>query len=59
MAGVYCRWERQRYQESDFELGTGGVLVHIDSVPLHTVTGRLVDSGELEADVAEPNDSEG
>jgi len=59
MAGVYCRWERQRYQESDFELGTGGVLVHIDSVPLHTVTGRLVDSGELEADVAEPNDSDG
>jgi hypothetical protein len=59
MAGVYCRWERQRYQESDFRPGVDGVLVHIDSEPLHTVSGRLVDSGELEADAAEQDDSDG
>ncbi|MEV8377855.1 hypothetical protein AB0P21_34270 [Kribbella sp. NPDC056861] len=45
MADVYCRWERRRYQEDEFELGVSGVLVHLGSSPLHTVNGRLVDSG--------------
>jgi hypothetical protein len=48
VADIYCRWERRRYQDSEFELGDSGVLVHIGSNPLHTVSGRLVQPGELE-----------
>jgi hypothetical protein len=56
MADVYCRWERRRYQDSEFEPADNGVLVHLGSSPLHTVNGRLVDPGELEAADADPND---
>jgi hypothetical protein len=54
MADVYCRWERRRYQDSEFEPADNGVLVHLGSSPLHTVNGRLVDPGELEAADADP-----
>lgn len=56
MADVYCRWERRRYQDSEFEQTDNGVLVHVGSSPLHTVNGRLVDPGELEAADADPED---
>lgn len=48
MADVYCRWERRRYQDSEFEPSDNGVLVHVGSSPLHTVNGRLVELGEFE-----------
>jgi hypothetical protein len=56
VADVYCRWERRRYQDSEFEPSENGVLVHLGSSPLHTVNGRRVDPGELEAADADPND---
>jgi hypothetical protein len=58
VADIYCRWERRRYQESNFEPGDAGVLVHVGTVPLHTVNGRLVAGGELESEADEAGDSD-